>query len=81
MDARSRTGFELVAKVATAAIVVCLTQALFPVWFGKLAAKAEGFIEFGAEMTLLVLLAGLAILFLERLHRKRRHSGGAHARI
>jgi membrane protein implicated in regulation of membrane protease activity len=80
MNAGSRTGFELVARVATVAIVVCLTQKLFPVWFGKFAAKAEEFIKFSAAITLLVLLSGLAILIVERF-KKRRRSGAIHARI
>ncbi|MGO8700237.1 MAG: hypothetical protein ACLQVY_21310 [Limisphaerales bacterium] len=80
MNARFRTGFGLVARVATAAIVVCLAQALFPVWFGQLAAKAEGLIEFGAALVLLVLLTGLAMLIQERFKRRRR-SGAIHAQI
>ena len=72
MNSKSRTGFELWPKVATVTavtIVVCLLQALFPVWFNKFAATAERFIELGAVLTLLVLLGGSAFLILGRLKK------------
>jgi hypothetical protein len=58
-----------VATVATFAIAVCMMQALFPVWFNKFGATAEAFIEVGATLTLLVLLAGLVILILGRFRK------------
>jgi hypothetical protein len=77
-------GFELVAKGVTLAlviIVVCLTQAFFPVWFHKFAAKVEGLIELGAAVGLLILLACLVILILGHFYNRRRHNGAMHARI
>jgi hypothetical protein len=84
MKTRSQTGFELVAKGATLALVtilVCLTQTFFPVWFHKFAAKVEGFIELCAALGLLILLACLVILIIGHFNKRRRHSGAIHARM
>jgi hypothetical protein len=67
MHSKSRAGFELwpkVAVVTAVAIGVGLLQTYFPVWFNKFATRAEGFIEIGAVLTLLVLLGGSTLLFL-----------------